>query len=1228
MLIDMLSASLAKSGALDDAWAKLDSGQDATVGVASSARPFLVAARFAADPRATLVVAAGEEAADTFARTVGSFVGEERVLRLPDYEGNPFSLDAPPQPRLHGRRLEALWSLQQGKPAVVVASARALLRRIAPAKEEVARPLTLVAGSDLSEEPQRGIACFEDLEHCLVSMGYENSGKLDGPGTFSVQGGAIDVFPGNLAYPVRLDFFGDELDEIRRFLPSTGQTISSLGQVDIFPVREFAQTDAALLRAKRAISKSAETNAAQRELLERLEDDSHELPDLMAAYLLEKTAAVGDYLSADALTVLIEPRSLVDDALHAYDELSKRCVGTSIPVSDLYMGPNELDFGANPRATYVSIMRVGVQLDSELVVKRVDVAGDPEKLFGRLRSLAEMGFTVVFSVPHFRARQEMKLSLVDLGIPINEVLDVVGDASPKLKRGQVNIVDVDIPLGMIFPAAKMALVSLSDTQGAMATRKRSRIDVTEITFPFKPGDYVVHAAHGVAFFRDIVRQDVGGSERDYLLLEYAEGDKLYVPVEQLDRVTRYVGPEGSSPRLTRLNTSDWSRAMAKARKATKQLAFDLVDVYTRRASTQGYRYREDTPWQHEMEESFPYQETPDQLAAIADIKADMQSPRPMDRLVCGDVGFGKTEVALRAAFKATQDNKQVVVLCPTTILAQQHYSTFKDRFEPFGVKVEVLSRFRTPAQQKQALADFSEGTVSVLVGTHRLLSRDVNPHDLGLVIIDEEQRFGVAHKEQLKNMRESIDVLTLSATPIPRTMQMGLSGVRDMSLILTPPDDRRPVEVHVGEWDPDVVSDAIRREMARGGQIYYVSNRVRSIDEAVKRVQAAAGEARVGVAHGKMTKEQLEDVMENFAAGELDVLVATTIIESGIDNPHTNTLIIEDSQRLGLAQMYQLKGRVGRSSTQAYAYFLFPDNIPLTEEAVARLTALGEHTDLGSGMRVAMRDLEIRGAGSLLGAEQSGNMSAVGFDLFAQMLSTAVNNAREGNSSAKEFLPPALSDIVVNVPDHTYFPEEYLPDADERVLYYRKIASADTIDAVNDIYEELLAKHPEMPQASVNQFEKARLKAFANEHGIKLISVSAGKLTVEPFALTKSQASSLRRKAGRYLVDKKKMAVPLRVVVPGYGKEEEAGDVGMLTNVLAYLQKLVEEGKESGERPASGRGEAPRSSPSSATSGPSARSSRKGSSTAGSSLRRSTSRSTRAQSLGVTNYVGRRGSRR
>lgn len=1158
MLIDLLSATLQKSKALDAAWKKMDNKEDAVIGVASSARPFLVAARFVADPRTTLVITAGEDAADTFARTVGAFVGEERVLRYADYEGNPFSVDAPMRPQLHGMRLKALWALQSKKPVIVVASARALLRKVALPQTEIAKPLVLKQGVDLSESPQGNVESFEDLAEELVCMGYDNAGELAGPGTFCLQGGAIDIFPGNLAYPVRCDFFGDELDEIRRFLPSTGQTISSLSEVEIYPVREFKNDQKSLRSAQRLLAKQADTNKELRSLLERLQDDSKEIPDVLASYMLGETTTVGAYLPSSALTVIIEPRSLFDDAQHALDEYGKLAQGTSIPVSDLYVSAAELNFGTNPRATYVSIMRVGVELDSELVVKRVEVAGDPEKLYGRLRSLAEAGFTVVFSVPHFRARQEIKLALVDLGIPINEVLDVVGDDSAKLRRGQVNIVDVDIPLGMIFPAAKIALVSLADTQGSMVTRKRSRIDVTEITFPYKPGDYVVHAAHGVAFFRDIVRQDVGGSERDYLLLEYAQGDKLYVPVEQLDRVTRYVGPEGSSPRLTRLNTSDWSRALTKARKATKKLAFDLVDVYTRRAATQGYRYGEDTLAQREMEESFPYQETPDQLAAIADIKADMQSPHPMDRLVCGDVGFGKTEVALRAAFKATQDNKQVMVLCPTTILAQQHYSTFSERFAPFNVRVEVLSRFRTPAQQKQALEDFANGKVAVLVGTHRLLSRDVNPHDLGLVIIDEEQRFGVGHKEQLKNMRESIDVLTLSATPIPRTMQMGLSGVRDMSLILTPPDDRRPVKVHVGEWDPDLVSDAIRRELARKGQVYYVSNRVRSIEEAVQRVHAAAGEARVGVAHGQMTKEQLEHVMEDFAAGELDVLVATTIIESGIDNPHTNTLIIEDSQRLGLAQMYQLKGRVGRSSTQAYAYFLFPDNITMTEEAMARLTALNEHTELGSGMRVAMRDLEIRGAGSLLGAEQSGNMSAVGFDLFAQMLATAVNMTREGNTSSSEYLPPALSDIVVNVPDHTYFPEEYLPDADERVLYYRKIASADTLDAVEDIYQELVSKHPEMPQAAINQIEKARLKAFANEHGIHLISVTGGKLVIEPITLTKAQASALRRKAGRYLADKKKMTVPLRVFVPKQS-EENPDDAGMLSHVFNYIRSLFEE---------------------------------------------------------------------
>ncbi len=1181
MLIDSLAFTLEKSGCLDAFWGKLDAGTDATLGVAASARPFLVAARFAHGPQATLVVVAGEDAAVTFARQVASYVGEERVLRFPERADVPFA-PKKPDARVIARRMEAAWALQSARPVVVVASARALLRLMAPPSAMAARPVALAAGTELSAMGIPGVEELDDLPRALAAAGYADTGELDGPGTFAHRGGTLDVFPGNLDFPVRLDFFGDELEEIRRIVPATGQTISSLPSVEIYPVSEFPTSARALADARRALEKPALTNPALREVLEKMEGGLvFEGADVVLPYLYKNPVTLGAYAGAGTLCSLIEPRSLFDDAAHGADDLAERARGTNIALSGLYASPAAMDFGGAVRATYVSIMRVGGELDDELPVKRVDVAGVPDKIFGKLKGLTEDRYTVVFSAPNYRARETMRHAFVDHGIPIQilkpENLDdgnsaaAVGRGVPRadsadsdtpaqakrrLRRGVVNIVDVDIPLGMIIPKAHLALVSAADTQGSRAASRAARVsvDVTEVTFPFKPGDYVVHAAHGIAFFRDLVRREVDGTERDYLQLEYAEGDKLFVPTEQLDRVTRYVGPEGASPRLTRLNTSDWSRALAKARKATKKLAFDLVDVYARRAATQGFRFSPDTPWQREMEEAFPYQETRDQLAAIADVKADMESARPMDRLICGDVGFGKTEVALRAAFKATQDGKQVMVLCPTTILAQQHYTSFKDRFTPFGVTVEVLSRFRTNEQQTRALEGFASGEVQVLVGTHRLLSRDVNPHDLGLVIIDEEQRFGVQHKEQLKNLRESIDVLTLSATPIPRTMQMSLSGVRDMSLILTPPDERRPVEVHVGEWDPDVVSAAIRYELARGGQVYYVSNRVRSIDEAVDRVHAAAGEARVGVAHGQMTKEELERVMEEFAAGELDVLVATTIIESGIDNPHTNTLIIEDAQRLGLAQMYQLKGRVGRSSVQAFAYFMFPENVPLTEEAAARLTAINEHQDLGSGMRIAMRDLEIRGAGSMLGAEQSGNMSAVGFDLFAQMLSQAVNDTRERGEATGE-LPPALSDITVNIPGHAYLPEEYIPDADARVLWYRKLAAAATVEAVAALREEMLEKAPEMPEAAQNLFARSHLKAFANEHGIKLISVVGGRLVVEPVEVPADAMKALRRAGGRYNPDKRKLALPLR-----YFSDEEREN--LLPAIAGFLAALAGEDEE------------------------------------------------------------------
>ena len=1213
MLIDSLIYSFEKTGCLDAFWGKLDAGEDAVLGVASSARPFMVAARFAHRPQPTLVVVAGEDAAVSFARNVAAYLGDERVLRFSEREDYPFSVQAQTakkaaaQAKVSARRMEAAHALATGRNVVVVASARALLRTMPPARAGVATPLVFKSGieaADIEGARQHGIESFDDVARALEEAGYANTGELDGPGTFAVTGGVIDVYPGNLVFPVRIDFFGDEIDEIRRIVPSTGQTIQTLDSVEVYPVREFSCSDAMRARAVKKIERQARTNPALRALLEQLEGGLHfEGADALLPYLYDETATLGDYARHGVLTCLVEPRSLVDDAMHAYDEVEARAKGSNIALDGLYAAPATLDFGGEVRATYLSIMRVGGALDEDLPVKRVEVAGHPDKLYGRLCQLIDDNYTVVFSAPGYRAREDMKLAFVENGLPIQERLDAeepeaasveaadrlkysknstegpdsvrisktakdaerasveAPDSSQllkpskkpatsalareayarvsnedelaelkkrRLRRGVVNVVDVDIPLGMIIPKAKLAMIGISDTQGAKAHRAHRHVDVTEVTFPYKPGDYVVHAAHGVAYFAGLVRREIDGTARDYLELDYDGDDKLFVPVEQLDRVTRYVGPEGSSPRLTRLNTSDWSRALSKARKATKKLAFDLVDVYARRAAVQGFRFSPDTPWQHEMEEAFPYTETPDQLAAIADVKADMQSAKPMDRLVCGDVGFGKTEVALRAAFKATQDNKQVMVLCPTTILAQQHYVNFSERCEPFGVKVEVLSRFRTPQQQRAALEGFANGDVDILVGTHRLLSRDVNPHDLGLVIIDEEQRFGVGHKEQMKNLREYIDVLTLSATPIPRTMQMSLSGVRDMSLILTPPDERRPVEVHVGEWDPDLVSAAIRRELARNGQVYYVSNRVRSIDEAVRRVKEAAGEVRVGVAHGKMDKDELERTMEDFAAGQLDVLVATTIIESGIDNPHTNTLIIEDSQRLGLAQMYQLKGRVGRSSTQAYAYFMFPDNVPLTEEATARLTALGEHQELGSGMRIAMRDLEIRGAGDILGAEQSGNMSAVGFDLFAQMLASAVNDTREGAAPGGDGLPPALSDITVNVPGDTFLPEEYIPDADERVLWYRKVAGASTVEAVDDVFADLSSKRPDVPDAAKSLFDKARIRAWAAEHHIKLISVVGGRLVVEPVDVPAELSTKIRRAGGSFVADKRKLRLPLK----------------------------------------------------------------------------------------------------
>ena len=1128
MLINRVSRQIMTCPELEPLVRALGAGDDATLAVAQSARPLMLAAIWADDPRPCLFVVSGEEAADRAARALAAWLGQDVVCRYPERRDYPWSEKAP-EDSVVGARCRAVARLAEGERCIVVASARSLLRRVPPAGSGYWASSTFSVGDEVP---------FDEVPALLVGMGYADNGEVDVPGSFHVHGDAVDVFPAQATTPVRIEFFGDEIDRVRRMVAATGQTIGELKSVTVSPCREMALTDETVARAEEVLYARAQNDNALAADLELI--GARAAQPALERYLPELyggSATPIDHASANTLVVLAEPRALFDDCLRAADEVEQAATAARVSTKGLYTNPRQLDFGRQQRLSFASMLRAGAgAVTASLEVRQPGVNGLDSKLMGRVRQLVADRSVTLFAVPDRGAREALELRFNDEGIPFAESLgsaaenahDVCDDGArfdaPPLARDRVTFIDAPVPAGVVIPAARLGILSVDDlaSRTAKARRRAKRVDPTSVTFPFKPGDYVVHATHGIALFSDIVRQEVGGRERDYFQLSYAGGDKLFVPLEQVDRITRYVGPDGDSPRLTRLNTADWSRATGKARKSAKKLAFDLVDLYTRRSSVTGFAFSPDTPAQDDMESSFSYDLTPDQANAVADIKADMEARKPMDRLLCGDVGFGKTEVALRAAFKCCQDAKQVMILCPTTILAQQHFETFFERFAPFDLKVAVLSRFVTPAQQRRALAGFADGSVDVLVGTHRLLSADVNPYDLGLVIIDEEQRFGVQHKEQLKNLREQVDVLTLSATPIPRTMQMAMSGVRDMSLIMTPPPGRLPVKVTVGEYDPDVVSAAIRAELARKGQVYYVSNRVHTIDDAVSRVMEAAPEARVAVAHGKMSAKQVEDVMLRFNEHEVDVLVATTIIESGIDNSHSNTLIIEDSQRLGLAQLYQLKGRVGRSRQQAYAYFMFPGEVPLTPEATDRLTAINEYQDLGSGMKIAMRDLEIRGAGSLMGAEQHGNLSSVGFDLFTQMLGEAVAEAR-GEARDVE-----LAEVNINLPADFFLAEEYLPEVDRRVLVYRKLAAAVDIAEVDTLQEETEERFGALPLAGKNLFDRARVRIRAQRLGCTTVNLTNGRIIYQGIDVPRAVALKLKGEGALNYPKTHKLAYPFR----------------------------------------------------------------------------------------------------
>ncbi len=1123
MFLHRVVQQLLTSREIHRIWNELDQGKDCTLNISQSARPFIVASRACAQARPILLVVSGEDAADRAARILAGWLGHDVVFRYPNRADLPWS-DKGAGADVCGKRAEALFHLAQSQQCVVVASARALLRRLPPTTSSFAQQQKICIGDELD---------IYALAHQLVLWGYVSTTSVKEvaePGYFCVHGDSIDVFSPCEQAPVRISFFGDEVDEIRKVVPSTGQTISSQQQAVLYAARELELSPATIQCAKNKLYDKAQEDLDTARVLEQIEESvyTNEL-DAYLPYLYPSTVSVIDYMHSSALVVLAEPRVLFDDCQRAYDELMHASTEKRVSLDGLYTSPVELDFGKQQRLSLSSLARQGVRASNHVVTEQCDIAGSTTKMIGRIRELLANNTAVVFSVPDRGARRALQLSFTDENISFEDVTEHNQNLEENtqnlaLPRNKVVFFADPINAGIVIPSAHLAIFSVSDLNAHLNNKKHrfQKIDPCKLTFPFKPGDYVVHATHGIALFQKIVQQEVAGKKRDYFLLTYAQDDKLYVPFEQVDKITRYIGPDGSTPRLTRLNSADWSRACTRARKSAQKMAFDLVDLYTRRSTIKGFSFSFDTSAQEDMETSFPYTLTRDQARALADIKADMQSATPMDRLLCGDVGFGKTEVALRAAFKCCQDHKQVMVLCPTTILAQQHFGTFYERFTPFEVKARVLSRFIKPAEQKRTLEGFSTGDVDVLIGTHRLLSSDVNPSDLGLIIIDEEQRFGVQHKEQLKNIREQVDVLTLSATPIPRTMQMAMSGVRDMSLILSAPAGRKSVRVHVGEWDSDLISDAIRLELARKGQVYYVSNRVKTIDDALERVHACAPEARVGVAHGQMSPSQIEEVMLLFEEHEIDVLVATTIIESGIDNPHTNTLIIEDSQRLGLAQLYQLKGRVGRGRVQAYAYFMFPPTEPLTEEARRRLEAIYEHQELGSGMRIAMKDLEIRGAGSLMGAEQHGNLSGVGFDLFTQMLSDAVREAK-GETQRTD-----LAEVVINIPADFYFSEDYVPEIDKRVLLYRRLAAVTELSEVDALEKETLDTYGVLEPAGVNLFGRARIRIRAARLGVQTVSALTDKIILQGLEVPYTQARVLRARNILVYPKTKKIIFPVK----------------------------------------------------------------------------------------------------
>jgi transcription-repair coupling factor (superfamily II helicase) len=1113
----------------------------------------LIAAALARRTRAPLLLVVGNaEAALRLREDLCAWLDDAEVLLFPASDAMPYEAMSPGD-EVIGQRLRVLRLLGDWQPPaegdepslgpLIITPLRSLLQPTLTPDELRRASLALAQGQRREEE---------DLLRGLINLGYRSSATVEAPGEVSRRGGIVDVWAPGDELPLRVEFFGDEIDSLRRFEPLTQRSEQRVREARVGPPHEFP-----LWRAEQALVRLQEVDISmmRREAqdewqlaLDRLErGERFEGRALYAPFFRERGGTLLDHLPPASTIALNDARALrqTADDLHAQAADLRASLIQSGELSPEFPRPyllwEELFADARPaasrdgrdagRATLVDLAGVP---EAELVGAEAPLAGLeslalPEELFAPAPLFGGQLKRLVADARARLAQHERLLFVTTQAARIQELLSETeegaepqGLAVPEL----ATFVHGTLDAGWHAPALRLTLYTDAEIFGwrqrrPMAERKRRKSRSAEDRATFlrglKPGDYVVHIEHGIAAYEGLLRRTVDGVEREYLHLRYAAGDRIYVPVDQVDRVTRYIGAGDSAPSLTRLGTQDWERTKRKVRQAVQDLADDLLKIYAARQLAEGHAFSPDNEWQRELEASFAYTETDDQLRALEEVKADMEREQPMDRLICGDVGFGKTEVALRAAFKAVQDGRQVGVLVPTTVLAQQHLDTFSRRMAPFPLRVEMLSRFRSPKEQEAILRDLKRGTIDILIGTHRLLSKDVQFKDLGLVIVDEEQRFGVRHKERLKQLRAEVDTLTLTATPIPRTLHMALAGIRDMSVINTPPEDRVPIKTYVVPYDDTLVREAILRELDRGGQVYYLHNRVQSIYAVADALRNLVPEAKIGVAHGQLQEHQLEQAMLKFFDADYDVLVCTTIIESGLDVPNANTIIIADATDYGLAQLYQLRGRVGRSANRAYAYLLYKPARRMTEEAKQRLDAIQEATELGAGFRIAMRDLEIRGAGNLLGAEQSGHIASVGFDLYSRLLEQAVGKLktarREGNAEeARNLLErapdeqapaaparsPTTSTVVdekvlvsplvtLDLPLTAFLPAEYIVDDVVRLSVYQRLADAATARQVREMRQEIVDRFGPLPEPAEHLLTWLQFRVLALRAGVSSI---------------------------------------------------------------------------------------------------------------------------------------------